>query len=252
LISVFFDESTDGDANNGLLAVCGYALDEIGLESFIPEWKAMNSLYRLPYFHMNECNSNKGIFEHLTEVECIECAREAIRLARLYPLYGHCCVVDQKEYREILQDQGFDCDPYTFMVWTAFVHVNLRVRNNKPDHEISLFFENGYKTEARAAELLRLLSKESWRGKNRVNSHRFVAKEDSEPSQAGDLVAWHVRKAYQNKREGRPVRRDSKALFEGRANWTIRWTPERLRNIRSDFLDRHGSLDAASKTLFGS
>ncbi len=250
LISAFFDESTDGDANNGLLAVCGYALDKAGLEKFIPEWQAMNTLYRVPYFHMAECNNNCDKFSHLSSEECDLCAREAIRLARTYPLHGHCYVLDQAEYREILQNQGFDCDPYTFMVWSAFVHVNNWVEKNKPDHQISLFFENGYKTEPRSAELLRAFSKESWRGKNRVSSHSFVKKECSEPAQAGDLIAWHVRKSYQNMREGRPIRADSRALFKGRENWTINWTAERLKAISADFCKVSGNLETASKTLF--
>jgi hypothetical protein len=250
LISAFFDESTDGDANNGLLAVCGYALDKDGLEKFTPEWQAMNALYHVPYFHMAECNSNCDKFAHLSLEECDKCAREAIRLARTYPLHGHCYVLDQSEYREILQDQGFDCDPYTFMVWSAFVHVNNWVGKNKPDHQISLFFENGYKTEPRSGELLGAFSKENWGGKNKVVSHAFVRKEFSEPAQAGDLIAWHVRKSYQNMREGKPIRADSKALFKDRENWTINWTPERLRSIKKDFINLCGSLDNASKRLF--
>ncbi len=250
LISAFFDESTDGSANNGLLAVCGYALDKNGLEKFIPDWQAMNALYRIPYFHMAECNSNCGVFAHLSSEECDLCAREAIRLARTYPLHGHCYVLDQTEYREILQNDGFDCDPYTFMVWSAFVHVNNWVGKNKPDHQIALFFENGYKTEKRSREFLGVTSKDGWRGKNKVVSHAFVKKECSEPAQAGDLIAWQVRKSYQNIREGKPIRADSKALFKDRENWTINWTPELLKSIRVDFIKLCDNLENASKRLF--
>ena len=147
LISAFFDESTDGDADNGLLSVSGYALDNDGLLGLIPEWQKMKADYRVPFFRMSDCNSGEGAFEHLSEAECDLCAREAIRIAKQHPLHGHSFVLDQTEYREILQNQGFDCDPYTFMVWSAYSHVNTWVRKNKPDYKMSLFFEDGVRRQ---------------------------------------------------------------------------------------------------------
>ncbi len=236
--------------HNGLFAVCGYVLDINGLEKLIPDWRAMLTLYHIPYFHMTECNSNSGVFKHLSAKECDLCAREAIRIARAYPLHGRAFVLDQQDYRDILQDRGFDCDPYTFMVWSAFVQVNTWVRKNKPDHKMSLFFEDGWLTEKRSNELLAAFSKEPWNGKNRIASYGFVKKVDSEAAQAADLVSWHVRKSYQNRRDKKPYRADSKALFENKSILTISWTPELLKNIGNEFIKLRGSLEEASKSLF--
>lgn len=81
LISAYFDESDDGDSKNGLLSVSGYALDMPGVKKLECEWGAMLEKYSLPYFHMTECNVCRGIFEHHSEKECDDCAREAIRIA---------------------------------------------------------------------------------------------------------------------------------------------------------------------------
>lgn len=210
----------------------------------------MLNFFRLPYFHMNECNMGKGEFTHLGEDECDQCAREAIRIARKYTLHGHSFVLDQTEYREVLQDEGFDCDPYTFMVWSAYTHVNRWVHENRQNERITLFFENGYKTQPRANELLRLLADDEWGGKNHLEHYEFVDKAHSEPSQAADLIAWHVRRGYENLRAGKAVRPDTRALIDGKTILTIEWTREVLLGIRRKFCETSGNLERAAKTLF--
>jgi hypothetical protein len=250
LISAYFDESAEGDSQNGLLSVSGYALDMVGVDRLIPEWKQMLDKYRLPYFHMSECNACSGIYDHLDDDECDECARAAIQIARSHPLHGHAFAVDQSEYREIMQNHGFDCDPYTFMVWGIFIHVNRWVHENRSNQGISLYFESGYQTQRRANELLQALSQDQWGGKNHVVRYEFVRKETSEPTQAADLVAWHVRKLYENIRNGKPARRDTQALIKDRRVLTIAWTAERLKKLRDDFCRKSGSLENAAKNIF--
>lgn len=250
MINAYFDESSEGKAYTGLLSVSGYALDMAGVDGLIPEWRAMLEKYRLPYFHMTECNACDGIFAHLSEDACDLCAREAIRIARLHTLHGHSFVLDQDEYREILQDRGFDVDPYTFMVWGTFIHVNRWVHENRPDEKISLFFESGYETQPKANELLRVVTQDQWRGKNHVISYSFVRKEDSEPAQAADLIAWNVRKGFGAWRDGKPIRGDTMALLKNRKTLTIEFTADRLRGLRDDFVKTSGSLAVAAKTIF--
>lgn len=210
----------------------------------------MLARYGLPYFHMSECNANEGIFEHLTEKECDACAREAIRIARNYPTHGHAMIVDQSAYRMILEEEGFDCDPYSFLAWGQFIHVNRWVHQNRPDEKITLSFESGYSTQKRAGELLQAALGDYWGGKNHVLHCDFIKKEDSEPAQAGDLLAWHVRKGFENERKGKPIRRDTLALIEDRRALTIDFTSDRLRKIREDFVRATGSLREASRQLF--
>ena len=250
LINAYFDESSEGNSQNGLLSVSGYALDLAGVDALIPKWRGMLSSYHLPYFHMAECNVCCGIYNHLSDEECDNCAREAIALARSCPLHGYSFVVDQSEYREILEDCGFNCDPYSFLLWTGFCHVNKWVNANAPDKSISLFFESGYRTQKRANELLQVVTQDHWRGKNRVVRYSFVKKEQSEPTQAADLVAWHVRKGYENKKNGNPIRKDTLALLQDRRIYTIEYTSELLCQLRADFVERTGSLELAAKSLF--
>lgn len=232
VINAYFDESAEEDSQNGLLAVSGYALDDVGAQGLIGEWQTMLRDFNLPYFHMSECNVCKGIYGHLTCAECDACAREAIRIARLYPLHGYTFILNQTEYREILQDRGFDCDPYTFLVLTSFIHVNKWVHAHRPNERISLFFECGYKSQRRTNELLETVRQDRVGGmRSNVASHSFVCKEDSEPTQAADLVAWQVRKGFENKQNGKPIRKDAIALLEDRKILTIRYTADRLREL---------------------
>lgn len=251
LISAFFDESSEANAKTGILAVCGYALDEAGLKRFVPAWRRMLHRYRLPYFHMNQCNAQKGVFSHLSETDCDKCARKAIKLARKYPLHGHACVLNQTEYKEIMQDNGFDCDPYSFLVWSTFIHVNRWVGFNRSDHKVSLFFEAGYETQKRAGDLLKASLKDKRAGTlNRVVHAGFVKKEESEPAQAGDLVAWHVRRGYEHINKQKGFRPDTLALIEDRSIKTIHFNADRLRKIRADFEAKTGTLKRASQLIF--
>ncbi len=250
LINAYFDESAEGNSKDGLLSVSGYVLDMGGAKGLIMEWQAMCTKYRIPYFHMNECNARAGVFVYLTKNECDQCAREAIRIARKYSLHGHAFILDQSQYREILQDQGFDCDPYSFMVWNAYIHVHRWIHENRPDCKISLFFESGYKTQQRANELLQAVSQDDWGGRNRLASFSFVDKRDSEPAQAADLVVWHIRKGYENLRCGKPIRKDTNAIVKDQKILTIDWTAELLRNTRDQFLEKSGTPQCAARTIF--
>lgn len=248
LISAFFDESSEGNSQNGLLAVCGYALDPSGLKKFTPAWRAMLLRYGLPYFRMTDCNSNSGVFKNHSSEDCEKCARRAIKIARAYPLVGYAYVLDQSVYKKVLQDNGFDCDPYSFLVWGAFVHVNTWVEKHRPDHKISLFFEAGYETQPRAHDLLTAsLKRES---KSRVVSVGFVRKEEAEAAQAGDLIAWHVRKGFQNRNANRNMRKDFAALIENKSIRSVDHTAEQLERLRTNLVKKFGTLEKASKALF--
>jgi hypothetical protein len=247
LINAHFDESSEGDTKNGLLAVCGYALDDAGIKRLIPAWKRMLDKYDLPFFRMSDCNSGKGVFSHLDPADCDKCARKAIKLARKYTLHGHAYVLDQTEYRQILEDNGFDCDPYSFLVWSSFLHVNKWVLNNRPNHKIALFFEAGYKTQKRAKDLMAASLNDKF---NLVSRTDFVKKEDSEPTQAGDLVAWHIRRGYEHMRTKKSFKKDTLALIENKSIKTIHFNAEGLRKIRGDFEKKAGSLANATELIF--
>jgi hypothetical protein len=253
MISAYFDESAEENSQHGILTVSGYALDEAGSAGLIPEWKSMLGKYSLPYFHMAECNSDlkkkNNVFSHLSKTECDKCAREAITIARTYPLHGWAVILDQSEYRRILEAGGFNCDPYTFMVYTLAIHVEKWTRLNRPE-DISLFFEAGYRTEHRARDLLKTIKEDERFA--RMVSATFVAKEKSEPTQAADLIAWHIRKGYENTAKGKPVRKDTQALISDRIIYTIEYTTGFLENMRDDFLRNAGSLAEASRIMFSS
>jgi hypothetical protein len=251
IISAYFDESSEQRSKDGIFAVCGYALDDTGVRRLSRAWARMNAKYGVPYFRMSECNYGSDKFEHLGPDERDLCARRAIALAHKFPLVGYAYVLDQPEYKRILQDGGFDCDPYSFLVWTAFIHVNKWVQKNKPDHIVNLYFENGHESEPRARELLSAVKNDKFQGlPNRVGLTGFVKKEVSEPAQAGDLLAWQVRRGYEHIKHNKKLRKDTLALIEGKSIKTIEFTPKILESLRDQFIEISGSLERASRNLF--
>ena len=258
MISAYFDESAEEKVGHGVLTVAGYVFEDAGLTGLEREWRELLRTYKLPYFHMAECNVDDpqppNVFAHLTKDERIEAAKVAIAIAREHPLVGAAYVVKQEEYREILEDGGFVCDAYSFLLWSALLQVAKWCTQNRPQQSLSLFFEQGYKSQSRANELLRfaIQDKAAWRSKGRppIISHSFFDKDCSYPGQAADLLAWHVRKGNASAFAGRPIRKDTIALFEDRVIKTVHYPRSQLIEIRDHFIEKSGTLERAAHILF--
>jgi hypothetical protein len=251
VISAYFDESSDGKSGAGFFTVAGYVLTGSKRMRLESEWKRMLVHYRLDFFRMSDCNSGTGSFSHLSEQECDECARRAIKIARENTLHGVAYVLTQENYQAILQDKGFDCDSYTFLVWTALLHMAKWRDGNRPRHRLALSFEKGYSTQRRATELLEVVSGDPrFKKAGGATLTSFFDKAASYPGQAADLIAWHVRKGYTNTLAEKPIRRDTKALFDGLSVKTIHFDQVQLTILRDKFVRHSGTLKRASRILF--
>jgi hypothetical protein len=256
LIRAYFDESADGNAGRGIFTVSGYVFSSSKLRALEKAWKRMLDRYQLPFFHMAECNADDplkpdNVFFGLDKNERIACAKEAIKIARENTLHGHACVVRQEDYRDILESRGFDCDSYSFLLWTTLIQMGKWRDLNRPRDNLALFFEQGYATQNRANELLQQVSQDrQFREGLGLTSHAFFNKHDSYPGQAADLIAWHVRKLYSNLETKKPVRKDTAALLDGTIVNTVKYDPAQL-HILSDQFERHaGSLARAARIIF--
>lgn len=256
LIRAYFDESAEGTAGRGFLTVAGYVLNGTKLRNLERDWKRILFEYRLPYFHMAECNASdplkpENVFSHLSERDRIDCATKAIGIARSQTLHGAAYFLKQEDYQEILERPGFNCDSYSFLLWTALMHIGRWRNENKPSADLSLFFEQGYKTQSRADELLKILSQDPrFKQDMRVTGHAFFSKESSYAGQAADLLAWHVRKLKVNEMAERPHRKDTLALIKDVSVKTIFYDRTLLMMTRDGFIRHSGSLARAAKILF--
>lgn len=256
MIRAYFDESYDSNDRSGVFTVSGYVFTGSKLKALEKAWKRMLDRYELPYFHMAECNASDplkpdNVFFRLSEAERIACATEAIRIARENTLHGHVCILRQKDYRDILEGRGFDCDSYSFLLWTTMIQMGKWRDQHRPKHDLALFFEQGYDKQSRANELLQLVSQDrQFRESLGLTSHAFFNKDESYPGQAADLIAWHIRKLYSNLGAAKPVRKDTAALLDGTIVKTIKYDSVQL-HILSDQFERHaGSLARASRVIF--
>jgi hypothetical protein len=257
LIRAYFDESAEGKVGQAFLTVAGYVFDSVGLRGLEAKWKHLLRTYRLPYFHMAECNVDDpqppNVFAHLDKSERIQAATDAIDIARRFPLHGAAYLLKQEDYKKVFEDDGFDCDPYSFLLWTSMIHVSKWRDQNKPKQSISLLFEQGYKTQSRANQLLQYVAKDSAlrRGTEAgIISHSFFNKDCSYPGQAADLLAWHIRKGNSNLAAGKAVRGDTMALISERSIKTIHYDWAQLMLIRDNFVRHSGTLERASRILF--
>ena len=109
LMSSFFDQSETGP----YYTVGGYLFRKSKVRPFEREWGRMLKRFDIPFFRMSPCNAKKAPFDKLTDEECDQCAREAIRIVTKYAAYGYFVTVRPQEFEEIMGKDSFAANPYT-------------------------------------------------------------------------------------------------------------------------------------------
>ncbi len=250
VLHVALDESGDGDAENGYLAVGGYVFKYPQQQQFQRRWRAMLKRYDLPYFHMVDCNSKRGVFAHLTEDECDRCARQAIAISRETISFGHAAIVSQRVYKTVLQDNGFTCDAYSFLAFVAISQIAKWRNAHSPKRRMNLCIEHGQESYRQAHTILsEMLYDPRLKSRFMVASHSWVKKEESVECQAADLLSWHLRSAYVNREKRKGTRRDSLALMVGQPVNITNLDLVQLEILRLKLEQASGSLHNAAKAM---
>ena len=141
MAQAFFDESGTGD-DSPFLCVAGYIFTEENAIAIERPWGEMLKKYRLPYFHMTECNQHSGIYGHLTEAECIAAATEAIELTKLYAERGVAISIE-KTFFDSLPPQDLWGHPYSLLCNNVMFGVVKWAKESGFDGDMSYFYESG-------------------------------------------------------------------------------------------------------------
>ncbi len=223
----FFDEADfvtvftayfDASANGGMFTVGGLLFRKKEISAFEGRWRYMIRKYSIPYFHMAECNSRQGVFAHLSEEECIDCATMAIDAVANHAAKGATWTVSIKEFDEIVGKAGILPSPLLACAYPAMMDLANWANNNdhSPPPRIFYVFESGDTDQGDVENLLRAVSETGSRQERfRYEDHAFLPKEGSLPTQGADILAWHGSKHARRRTEGNThLRGDFDALVK--------------------------------------
>lgn len=203
LAHAYFDESGTDD-KLPFLCVAGYVFTEENALAIEPPWRKMLEKYRLPYFHMTECNQHEGIYAHLSEQECIAAATEAIELTKAYASRGVAISIDKSVF-DALPEQGLWSTPYSLLCSNVMYGVVAWAKDAGFDGDVAYFYESGAMGWTQALEAMKKIKHESSvpRDGLRFSTVTVASKSKAIPLQCADLLAWNWHK--QMGREARGI-----------------------------------------------
>ena len=209
----FFDESGTGD-DSPFLCVAGYIFTEENALAMEQPWREMLKKYRLPYFHMAECNQHEGIYAHLTEAECVKAATEAIELTKKYAARGVAISIEKSIFPSLPKQNLWE-HPYSFLCNNVMFGVVAWAKAHGFDGDVSYFYESGAVGWPQALEAMMKIQRESKLPRDglRFQSVTLVSKTKAIALQCADLLAWNWHKQMVRESRGiRKVRWDFKSL----------------------------------------
>ncbi len=210
----YFDESYGSKTN--YLTIAGYAFTKSRFQRFDKAWKFMLKKRDLPYFHMVDCAHGNGVFAGMSKIDRDATAREAFAIIRAEASKGFALTVNTKDFERLVRPNEFINSAYDLLVLISVLNVgNWIIESNQPG-SASFIFEDGHSRAGCAGAMMsKILYHPEIMDICRYKSQRYVKKTDSTPLQAADILAWQIYTQCRHEFEGKPPRKDFKALVEG-------------------------------------
>ncbi len=222
-MAAYFDASAAGE----FLGVGGYIFRKKHIRPFEKEWNAMRRKFALDYFHMTDCNSQKGPFNHLVKSDCDAAARMAIASIKKYAAQGFSASTKPEVFRAVPGAEDLLHNPFSACVSAVLAQCGAWAEQNDPDARIFYVFEAGDDHQADANKILQSIADNPKRkARYHYEAHAFLTKRGSLPTQAADILAWHVSKQWDREQRGiARLRGDFSELVESiptRKDWLDR------------------------------
>jgi hypothetical protein len=211
----YFDASEAG----GILGVGGYLFRKKNVRPFEKQWRAMLRKHDLDHFHMTDCNMTppQGPFAGKEKADCDDAARLAIAAIKEHATNGFSAAVRVKDFDEIMGPKSLFSNPFSLCAFTVLTQCAHWANQCDPQARITYVFEAGDEYQADANKLLQSIADfRERREKYHYENHAFLPKRGSMPTQAADILAWHICKQWEREERGiERMRGDFAALVDG-------------------------------------
>lgn len=197
----YFDASEAG----GFLGVGGYLFRKKHVRPFEKQWRAMLRKHDLDHFHMTDCNASppQGPFAGMDKADCDDAARMAIDAIKGHATYGMSTAVKISDFYEIMGPKSLMTNPFSLCAFTVLTHCAQWANVYDPQARIAYVFEAGDEHQADANKIIQSIADTpERRAKYHYETHAFVPKRSSMPTQAADILAWHICKQWEREQRG--------------------------------------------------
>lgn len=196
----FMDASEQG----GFIGVGGYLFRKKHLRPFERRWNAMLKKYDLSCFHMTDCNAKQDEFQ---DKDCDEAARTAISAIKDFATEGVSAAVKIADFHDFMGPDGVMWNPFSLCAYACVAQASRWADLNDPTARIYYVFEAGDEHQADADRLLQSIADDPKRkARFHYEDHAFLTKRGSKPTQAADIIAWHVCKQFTRRERDPEIR----------------------------------------------
>jgi hypothetical protein len=211
----YFDASEQGE----FLGVGGYMFRKKNVRPFEKQWDIMLRKHGLEYFHMTDCNATppQKQFAGMDKADCDDAARMAIAAIKEFSTHGFSAVVKPADFYAVAGAKDLFNNPFSLCVHTVVAQCSAWANEHDPVARISYIFESGDEHQKDANKILQSIADNAdRRAKYHYEGHAFFPKEWSKPTQAADILAWHVCKQWGREERGvNRLRGDFSDLVDG-------------------------------------
>jgi hypothetical protein len=213
VMQAYFDASEQGD----YLVVAGYLFRKKNVKPFERKWRAMLLEFGLEYFHMTDCNAGKKQFEKLDKDQRIECQTLAIATICEFATLGMTNSVNVADFKKVMGANGYMTNPFSLCAHGILMMCKNWAENFDKTARIAYIFEAGDNFQSDAHNILSSISEDDTRRRFfNYETHAFLTKRSSMPTQAADILAWNAAKQYDRQKKGiGRIRTDFAVLLDG-------------------------------------
>lgn len=200
-LAAYFDESMTNE-RLPITSVAGYLFDPDAYLAFEGEMKAILEPHGIAYFRMSECVHATGEFKGKDGL-CDPIERSVIQIIRKYAILGVGASINAATYQIMNPIEGHESVYNALCQWCLWEVGRWADRNNF-NGKVAYFFEEGDGDQNEADHNLKRINLDTFiKLKCRYGSHTFIPKIAMKGLQAGDSLAWFVRREAEDQEKHR-------------------------------------------------
>jgi hypothetical protein len=216
-VEAYFNDSGT-HPTSPVVCVAGYIFGKEQAIKFDREWRAVLSIYHLPFFRMSSCAHGAEPFDSLSPDKRADLERNMIAVINKWMSYGVAITVEPEMLTRVMPGGGDSAEsPFSYCARLVLTSARRWIDQQKVTGDCAYIFESGHRSHGEANDIMnRMYLDARQRKAHRYLSHMFIGKSVATPLQAADLLAWYWYADRRSKTRGDAAPRPgARALFEG-------------------------------------
>lgn len=246
ILQAFVDDSKS-ETGDKAFYLAGYLQRADVWEGFIKEWNAaLAEPPKVEHVHMVDANALKGQFDGWSKADS---KKKILRLGKLiqrHNLVSFCTSIKQKDFdRYIKPIAPYNLQqPYFSCFWATIINLSQHLQNEVGNCSINFVFDEQKGIGEEAVEWFEVMREWNPSLKYVLSSTPIFADDkQTNPLQAADILAWHLRRDEERKEE----KLEALDTFMGATHISIRINKKTVKQIALGFMQITGVNTISTK-----